>query len=534
MSFFRRFRKRNEIEKPLWEDGDSIYQHISENLEPTSGRIKKSAYKLPDEEKRFKPGELRFGGGSLDGIFVYHIRDSNSKLAPEVAKLIHVIAKTGSYKSKLELYRILENDNLLWYIDESLEKAIGLGISADPYLHDFAKLLSTTSPDRGAVKFGISILGLIGDSSDLEIIRTLGKHDEFTLYCAVAISNFFKNPEAELFNLAQTVDGWGRIHLVERLVQTEDTTIKNWLIREGYKNRIMNEYLAYSCAVAGDLHQRIANQFIDEELFDSSGDIITALINGGPAEDIHDYEHAAVLINGYLKHFNHFSRNLYRYLVLRSIHSYLSDEDWDESNAADCGWSEDLRTQALRIIKDYSDQREWIELANQGLSSNDQATFEIAELAAQHLGIDTWKIHWERLNADPLNPSNWYQVMSQVDETRIDEIIIFAMKILPLDKIATGPAEEHGLGPSFEAHSCLQFILQGLRQYPRKGEKLIIAGLASPVISNRNFALRALSFWAKSDRSDELNRALREALSAEPSDNVRANIRKVLDGEEIE
>lgn len=32
------------------------------------------------------------------------------------------------------------------------------------------------------------------------------------------------------------MNGWGRIHVVERLAQTENAEIKHWLLREGYRN----------------------------------------------------------------------------------------------------------------------------------------------------------------------------------------------------------------------------------------------------------------------------------------------------------
>lgn len=534
MSFFGLFEKSKKAEIQLWEDDISIYQHISDNLDSQSGRLKESAYKLPDDERRFKPTDLRWVAGGMDGAFGHHSGGQDLEQADEIANLLHNFAKSGSRNSEQRIYNILLNDSLVGYIDTALEKAVELGISPEPYLHGFANLLTTRSPDRGPVKFGIAILGLIRDPADLAIIKLLGKHEEFTLFSAVAISNLAKNPEVELFELAKTVDGWGKIHLVERLAQTKDPAIKYWLIRDGYKNNIMYEYLVYSCAVGGDLHQELANRSIDEKLFDSAGDIIKALICGGPAEDIRKYEHAAELISAYLKHFGSFPKKLDHFLVLRSVYTYLSDEDWDNTAATKNGWSEELRGRVLESIQHLSDQSEWIELVNQGLSSSDQQIFYNADRAARHFGIDTWRVHWTRLQSEPMNASNWYFVMSLANDARIDEIVAFATKILPLDKIATGPAEERGFGPIFKVHSCLDFILQDLKRYPGKGESLILAGLASPVIRNRNMALKALSSWGLDDRSDKLNCALAEALSAEPSDDVRNRIQKVLHGERIE
>lgn len=63
------------------------------------------------------------------------------------------------------------------------------------------------------------MLGVTGLGADVAVVRMHGAHEEFTLYSAVAVSNGLPDPEAELWALAASVDGWGRIHCVERLRQ---------------------------------------------------------------------------------------------------------------------------------------------------------------------------------------------------------------------------------------------------------------------------------------------------------------------------
>ena len=124
--------------------------------------------------------------------------------------------------------------------------------------------------------------------------------------------------------------------------------------------------------------------------------------------------------------------------------------------------------------------------------------------------------------------------MRDVNVDRIDEVISLAIEKIPLDEITTGPGQEMGLGPDYQIHSCLDFILQELGNYPGKGEILIISGLSSPVTRNRNMALRALSEWGVEDRSGQLNHALLEALKIEPVDDVKSSIQKVINGESLQ
>jgi hypothetical protein len=91
----------------------------------------------------------------------------------------------------------------------------------------------------------------------------------------------------------------------------------------------------------------------------------------------------------------------------------------------------------------------------------------------------------------------WYFVMQTDALERIDRVVALAEERLPLEQIATGPADELGLGPKFEHHSALDFVLQDLSRFPGKGWPLVRAALRSPVVRNRNMAVRALAAWGK-------------------------------------
>jgi hypothetical protein len=105
---------------------------------------------------------------------------------------------------------------------------------------------------------------------------------------------------------------------------------------------------------------------------------------------------------------------------------------------------------------------------------------------------------------------------------------------LPLEAIATGPADELGLGPEFRPHQCLDAILQDLDQFPGRGWPLVRTGLRSPVVRNRNLALRTLAAWPGDAWPDEARPVLEEARDAEPSDDVRERFAAVLEGRALD
>jgi len=528
------FTKKNATERGTsdqepWQGRPAIYDHIQSHFEGSPNRLNDAGQSLPDEQARFEKAGLKWVPGGMDGAMGHHWgAGGDADAAKRVSDLIIRIARRNAAKDRVELYRVLSEDAVLDYIDTALEQVVKAGIPAQPHLHALARFLATNSPDRGPVKLGIALLGLVADPDDKAVVLVLGHHEEFTLYSAVALANMSSDPESDLWSLAKSVEGWGRIELVDRLAKTTNPAIKRWLLREGYRNRIMYEYTAYACATAGDLRSAITADEVDPELLGAAGDIIRALITGGPAKDMNDYDHAAVVVTAYLRHIAPKADDLQHYLVVKSVRDYLKDENWNRAAREKNGWDDTLRQQALTICQSVLDQPRWSARAREGLNSSDELVFSDANMVAADLGIDTWEMHWRRLREKPLESGRWFHVMHGASAERARTVIAYAVEVLPLDKVATGPTDEMGLGKEYEVHSCLDFIVQDLGGYPGEGWPLIAASLKSPVVRNRNMALKALNAWGVENWPKEALHTLRAAEGIEPEEDVRKTIHELL------
>jgi hypothetical protein len=505
-----------------------------ENLDPETGRLKREGINLPDEERRYANSKLRWVPGALEGSFGPQLgTESASQKAHLVATYIINIEKRNLLEDKIALYNLLLDDDLLGYVDQTLEQVVNAGVTTiHSHIHDFALFLAKDAPDRGPVKFAIALLGILGGEGEKEIISILGRQEEFTLYSAVALSNSLADAEPELWQLAQKVDGWGKIQIVNRISSTDSPEIKNWLLLEGYRNNIMNEYLAFACATGGDLKQALSVEDIDNDLLDSAGEIIEALITGGPAQDINDYQDAGFVILMYLKHLEPRSTKLNHFVTADLILSYLTNDS--NHLSSENGWNENTINASIQIARLILEQPHWVPLVEQGLASNDNIHFYLANRAAQSLGIDTWDVHWKKLQDNPLQDRLWFPVMERSNPENIESILDFAIRVLPFDQVAIGAADEMGFfGSEFATHRCLDVIVQSLRNYPNLGWPLIAASLQSPVIRNRNMALVALSKWDRSNWTAEIEEALLNAREAEPREDVKESIEKVVNGESI-
>ncbi|MGB7329189.1 MAG: hypothetical protein WBD31_30185, partial [Rubripirellula sp.] len=168
------------------------------------------------------------------------------------------------------------------------------------------------------------------------------------------------------------------------------------------------------------------------------------------------------------------------------------------------------------------------------LFSDDEIEFHQANQAAKALGLETWEHHWRRWQAKPTDSGRWFHVVSQADDERLPQVLQAAASTIDLAAIATGPSDELGLGPGYESHSCLDYLLQELPRFPGQGAVFIEAGLKSPVVRNRNMAVAALTEWQADHRDGAPFETLRAAEEIEPDDDVRERMTKVLSGKSLE
>ena len=451
--------------------------------------------------------------------------------ADELVKLMgQVIGRRFSPTKFGALYEKIRQTSVLSYIDDLLP-AVARSALPHPGVHEIGWRLAATGRHPEPVKAGIALLGISGGQEDTDLLLTLGRHEELTLFCAVALANSSPDAESALWSLARSVNGWGRIQAVERLKDTGRPDIQDWLVRDGFRNKVMNEYLAYIAATTGRLLDRLREPSPDDELIRAASDIVSDLLLGGPAQDIDDYAQAAHLLEALVGLMVTHAETLEDFNAVDGIAQFLRDDDgWDDRYRQD--WTSQQRQDVLTACEAIVSRPGWHDLAVAGLESDDDHAFWAARLAAQALGIDTFQAHWRRLTADPVH-GDWYHIMQLADDNRIMHIIALAEQELPLAAIATGPAMSNGFGPEFAAETALGFILQDLGKFPGRGWDLVQAGLASQVVRVRNMATKTLNTWPHSSWPASAADALKEAAQAEPNQKTRAFMNQVIAGEPV-
>ena len=507
--------------------GPSIYAYILEHLGP-DGSLTAEGMSLPDED-RVMTGQLKWVPGAMDGVFGHHGgpgSDAQDR-ATEVAEQLSGAARRPSKRNLGRLYDAVCGDDVLPIVDRVVERVAQLGVDRHA-LHQLGRWLATSGADRGAVKMGIALLGATGLDGDVDVVQVLGRHEEFTLYAAVAIVNGAQNWEAELWALGRAVEGWGRIHCVERLAATQDPQIREWILREGFQNSIMNEYLAYIAATTGGLKDALHRDEVDRSLLTAAGEILEALVTGGPAEDMDDYADGADAVEAYLTLMRTRAESVEDFLAVATIKRFLDQpEGWDDR--ASRGWSATRRDAFERQCAATLSAPEWDDRIRVGLMSDDQAEFWRADTAAGERGIDTFDIQVAKIRRDPLG-GPWFRAWQQAGNDRPELLASLARQLLPLDEIPTGPSDALGVGPDWRPHAALDWTLQALRDHVGVGPDLVLIGLQSPVVRNRNMSLNVLKRWPPQTWPAGARDLAERLAMTDPSEQTRAFAAEVLGG----
>lgn len=517
-----------------WDGRPSILEHVRSHVAIDGPGMAEGGYTLPDEERIAQGSKIRWAAGAMDGVATHHMgAGEDEEAVRKTAELVVAYSRQPTASNKAAVYRHVVAGHVVSIIDPVIEALVNQGDIGHDRLYELARSFVTEAPDRETVKFGIALLGLFRRPEDLDLFQALGRHDEFTLFCAVAVGNASEDPDEALWTLARNVTGWGRIHVVERLARTTDPAIKDWLLRDGFRNSVMDEYLAATCARAGGLLAALSEDRADRGLLTAAGEIIGALIAGGPAEGMDDYEDARPVIESYLGHMATSAETVGDFLHVHAIGGFLDEDDSRWATRYDAGWSADRRGRLRSECRSILGRPEWEGRVRAGLDSGDELVFAHADQAARALGIDTWDLHRRRLQQEPSDPGRWYHAMALCDEARIGEVVGFAAESIDLAGIATGAADELGLGPGFEPHRCLDYILQELHRFPGEGTTLIEAGLRSPVVGNRNMAVAALAAWPRESWTSGIAESLGRAVECEPNEGLRERMRTALNGEPL-
>lgn len=508
----------------------TIWEHVSAHVPKDAPGLTPGGLALPDMEDTGAP----YVAGAADGTRILNRRVTpNDAVGEEITELM--AAAMGSRKPRAyeRLYERLCESDPVTYVDRVIERLPAYRLAPER-IYDLGRRLVTGGRHRAPVKVGVALFGFFESGYHVEVVLTLARHEEFTYYVVKALGEGLSDAEPVVWKLARQVSGWGRIHAVRQLAETaRRPDVLNWLLRRGFRNEIGNEYLALPAAEGGKLIRAMSGHAIDDDLLDAAVDIVRGLLRGGPLGGMDDYADGARVTALVVSQLRSRAATLRDLMALHEIDWFVRSKGNWEARAAK-GWTPEVRGSLSEVSAEVLSWPMWAGAVADDLKSEEDEIFLDAAEAAGLLGVDALPALSRRLQSRPFDQDTWYLVMRQLDPARADQVINAAASRLPLGEISAGPVAAMGGALDPAAYVALDVVLAGLVRWPGKGWPLVKAGLASPVIRNRNFALRALDRWGRAAWPTEAEAALRELAAREPEAEVKRRVERLLAGQRLE
>jgi hypothetical protein len=513
----------------------SIYDHIVAHIEPGAPGLTEGGDALPDEHEAFVDG-LAWAPGALEGAFSrYGGRPDETEVrVRELHRALLRVADEPGPRTRAEVAELFRVGADRFVMDDLIEQLRDTPPVDQARLYTELHALLLETGNREELKFALALVGAFGNPNDADIVRALARHEEFTLYAAVALSSMTDDPVGEWLALLPDVSGWGSTELSELLVAAEDDRAHGVLLRRG--SAIGNALLL---AVGCRLHDALAADEVDDDLLRGAQSILNDLTwsHTGP-ETLDDYPDAGPAVERFLEVLGPRASTPSDLITAYELGTYLDPptEDTQAENGnrlVEAGFDDARADRVRELSRAIVERPGWRAIVEAALESEDEGERGLAIEAARRLGLPLHDYLVRRIEADPNDATLWFHFAYDADAERLGEAVRLAERVLDLDALASGAALELFGPPAAEGpHQAAGFVLQELPRFPGVGEGLLVAALESPVIRHRLIALRAFSGWPRELLRDDAMEAVKARLH-DPADDVRVHADAVLRGEPI-
>ena len=497
----------------------SIYEIILENIQE-DGKLPEN-FSLPKENK--DNTELNFAPGALDGIHIYHfgIPDEEiEKAKVGIKKAIDFVSQEEIKKANKEFEKIFKKDiRAIDIIDEICSCIQDNSENLDPQkIFAYGYYLILDSKNVELVKVGLILMELLEPHLPEEVnetIKILGLYDEFTIFSIFNLRHL-PNGNDFIFEYAQKLNSWGKVHAVERL-QPKTKKIKDWILHNGMSNSVLNEYLALTCYQKAEVEKRLKTKITKKE-FDSIGKIIANLFPEGPVAGISAIENDEEILTIFVEHAQKQNN-----LTVGNLNVIYDIKDYAEEN-------EYKKLKELcDVILDNSKTKETIKKAvkkGEGIYLAKKLNIPFEE--------DLIKI----IDSDFENRHGQIGVLIETPKY-IDRLVEIFKKHIDLKQIEQNPSDEIGL-PKNNIYLKLALFLQYFKdfiseKYPKEIEDILLKTVASKSKNNRFQTMYILKNWVKregksiEELSPELFKKLKSAVLTEPNAELKTELQNLID-----
>lgn len=443
----------------------SIYQHILQHLDPHGSGLLPQGELLPDEGFVSEP--RRYPPGARDQVGRRLLSVPGDVELPPIMEALERLCQRPGKQSRRRLEATLRTRRCIDLVDPLLKAVRQSSAIVPDVLYAEIRHLLVETHWREAVKWAIALMGMYRREADAPLLETLAQHGEFTFFAVVALGHTLPDPLPVFLRLLRQVKGWGRVHVVRRLLdQTLHPDVRTALILHGVTGTTEDIYLAPLVAERCRLHETLRARSVPEEVLHAARALLSAMFLPGPAPVLARYEHGAEAAALWLRHVS--EREPYLPCFLTASQLAL----WAEQPT--CPWGREEASEVASLARSYLDLPVWTELAQACLAHPDRGEARAAREVARRLNLPVFDQLLPALEHDPTDTALWQYLTTGATQDQMERLL----------KAVRPPAGE-----------VLTTLLVGLRRFPGIGGALLISGLQSGAPLHRLQALDVLGRW---------------------------------------
>jgi hypothetical protein len=497
----------------------SIFEHIDAHVRPGVPGLTEGGDDLPDERAPTR-GDLAVAAGVTDTVAT----EDDLEAVEQIYRALAALARKPSQPHRKRMRELFREGRVRARIDPLRDRLSAESPPNAVELYPELKELFLRSGYRDEVKYAIALLAGFGRPEDADPLRVIARHDEFTMYAAVALASVTPDPVEEWLGLLEHVSEAGRTELSELILrEPRSEAVRERLVRDG-----LGQGNAMTLARGCRLDEILARETVDVAVLAGARAIVDELVlEPSPPYALTAYEHAGAAVEGLVRHLGERPQGVAEYLSCFWLRNLLLRAELAAEFEA-CGLDGDRRASVVAACGVVLGDASWSARAAAALQSDDALERWRGMEVAEHLGVDLHSYVLEKLPLYPYDHDLWARLVVGAGEERVREAVELAGALWDFGDIARGPALDlSGDGPL----DAVGPLLRELVRYPGVGGALLEASLQSPIVGNRLMALIALSHW-ESIPPEILGRVAR-ARERDPDPGVREHAAAVLSGDPI-
>lgn len=343
----------------LWSRGRWTLEKVAPPWDPESRPVL-----VPQEDPSDPDAVVAWARGAQRGEFSrFSFGMVEDGASWDATRALTSVFQVPNDKNLARLYRVTLEHQTLHYVDDVVAVILGDPVPAER-LYELGRWFACRAPHLETVKLGIALLSIVGTPDDRALLLRLAVIEELTQFALVALTNRFSDWESDVFELARNLTGWGRIEAIHFLASTTDSKVRNWMLREGYRNSVHPLHSALICAVSGNLIEELKNDPVEPEVLDAAADIMPCLLRGGPSpDDIYNYQDGIIALALYVSAVERALPALpgprgHRRAV-GDLVSFLEDDEQSWPILESIGWVPEVRNELLASAQAVLDSSKW-------------------------------------------------------------------------------------------------------------------------------------------------------------------------------